>query len=107
MRLVDDARFLVGAAGKGCDRGDTTYVAQCLSRAVLMCAHALHGRDRVWATNEKGLVAAAGLLPSAPDGFAERAHAVSAVLGAEPGTLRAACTAAGDLVETVRARVEG
>ncbi len=98
--LLGDARFLVAAATKGCDRGDTTYVAQCLSQALLLVAHALHGRDRAWALNEKGLVDAAGALPSAPSGFAARAHAVTAHLGTSPRSLRDACAAASALLES-------
>jgi len=76
-------------------------VAQCLSQAVLLLAHALHGRDRVWALNEKGLVAAAAALPGAPADFATRAHAATAGLGTDPGSLRAACALASELVDAV------
>lgn len=38
-------------------RADTVYVAGCLFRAVLLCAHALHGQAGRWLVNEKGAAA--------------------------------------------------
>ena len=73
--LMDDlwvADFHLVAARKGVVRRDSVYVATCLSDALLVTAHAVHGLAGGWATNEKGLVAAAGCLPNAPHGFAER-----------------------------------
>ncbi len=67
-----EAEFLVTVAGKATSRGDAAYVARCLSRALLLCAHALHGHDRQWLVNEKGAIPGAGELPSAPEGFASR-----------------------------------
>ena len=73
-----------------------------LAREVELCAHALHGRAGRWLVNEKGAVAAAGLLPGAPPDFAARAHAVLAHLGDTPEQLRTARTAAAELVADVR-----
>ena len=39
-----EAGFALDIARKAASRADTTYVAGCLFRAVLLCAHALHGR---------------------------------------------------------------
>lgn len=38
-----EASFTIDIARKAVPRGDTTYVAGCLFRAVELCAHALHG----------------------------------------------------------------
>jgi hypothetical protein len=73
-------------------------------RAVLLCAHALHGHAGRWLVNEKGAVAAAGRLDGAPDRFAERAQDVLARLGRQPRQLLAAIDAAADLLrDTTRA----
>jgi hypothetical protein len=98
--LTGDARFLVGSATKGAGRGDTTYVAQCLSQAVLLACHALHGRARRWVLNEKGLVDATAALPGVPADFAVLAQSVTAHLGTDPESLRAACTTASALLDS-------
>lgn len=89
---VWEAGFSVTIARKAVDRGDATYVAGCLFRAVGLCAHALHAHARRWLIAEKGAVAAAAALPGAPPGFAARAHRL---LG-RPGTTRAELAAAVD-----------
>lgn len=98
-----EASFLVDVARKAVSRGDTTYVAGCLFRAVSLCAHALHGRAGRWLVNEKGAVDAAGRLPGAPEGFATRAHGLLAHLGRTPRKLTAALDAAAALVRDVEA----
>ncbi|MFI0166330.1 nucleotidyltransferase domain-containing protein [Streptomyces sp. NPDC017095] len=100
-----EAPFILACARKGAARGDTFYVAGCLFRAVGLLAHALHAHGRRWVLNEKGAVRAAGELPSAPPGFAARAHAVFAALGTGPDTLGTALDAAGELVDEVCRRV--
>ena len=102
-----EAEFLVTVAGKATSRGDAAYVALCLSRALLLCAHALHGHDRRWLVNEKGAIAAAGRLPSAPTGFDGRAQVLLGALGATPDELTAAVATARELVEAVRDRTAG
>jgi len=99
---LEEASFLLAAVGKAAGRGDTAFVAGCLFRVVLLCAHALHGRAGRWLINEKGAVAAAGRLPGAPPDFAGRAHGVLAHLGTSPADLEAAAAAAGHLVEDTR-----
>lgn len=76
-----EAEFCVSIARKACGREDAAYVAGCVFRAVLLCAHALHARARRWLINEKGAVTAAGSLPGAPRRFAERCHGVLGVVG--------------------------
>ncbi len=97
-----EADFMLQIAEKAVARADTAYVAGCLFRAVLLCAHALHGHAGRWLINEKGAVAATGRLPGAPDDFAERAHHVLTVLGREPGHLTAALRLASELLDDTR-----
>lgn len=97
-----EADFSIGIARKAVSRADATYVAGCLFRAVLLCAHALHARSGRWLINEKGAVTAAGLLACAPADFAQRAHGVIAELRQRPDRLRAAIDAANDLLGEVR-----
>ena len=99
-----EASFTVAVARKAVARADTTYVAGCLFRAVLVCAHALHASAGRWVVNEKGAVTAAGHLPGAPEGFAGRAHTALAHLGTGGDALEAAVTAVDRLVtDTTRA----
>jgi len=106
---LQEADFLLTIAGKAVHRADTAYVAGCLFRALLLCAHALHGRAGRWLINEKGAVTGAGRLPNSPTGFAERAHGILGALGTDAGHLAAALDAAAELVaDTERAcRVGG
>ncbi len=97
-----EADFSLGSARKAVPRCDTAYVAGCLFRAVLLCAHALHGRAGRWLVNEKGAVAAAGRLDTAPADFAARAHAVLTRVGDRPEDLLGAIAAAADLLADVR-----
>jgi predicted nucleotidyltransferase len=82
-----EASFLVAIAAKAVSRADAAYIAGCLFRVAVLCAHALHGRDRRWLVNEKGAIAAAGRLPSAPAGFAARAQELFGSLDATPASL--------------------
>ncbi|MEY2848487.1 MAG: hypothetical protein RI885_1152, partial [Actinomycetota bacterium] len=91
---LGDADFLIGVAQKGARRGDTVYVAACLAEAVFVAAHALHAAAGQWLINEKGAIAAAGALDTAPDGFADDAAAALAAPGASPESLTAAIGAA-------------
>jgi predicted nucleotidyltransferase len=97
-----EAGFSIDIARKPAGRGDAAYVGMCLAHAVGIMAHALHAHDRRWVVNEKGLVDSAGQLPSAPPGFAERAHGLAAG-GASPQDLLARIDAATILLEDVRA----
>jgi len=53
-------------------------VAGCLFRAVGLMCQALHGHDGRWLLNEKGMVATAGALTSAPPGLPTRHNLCSA-----------------------------
>lgn len=98
-----EASFTLDIARKAVARGDTTYVAGCLFRVVEVCAHALHGHAGVWLINEKGAVASAGRLSTAPDRFAERAHGLLAHLGTAPEQLASTIESAVDLVRDTTA----
>lgn len=103
--LVDglwEAGFLLELAAKAVSRADTAYVGGCLFRAVLLCAHAVHGRAGRWLVNEKGAVTAAGRLPGAPPMFAELGHAVLAAPARSAASLQAAIDLAADLLERTR-----
>jgi predicted nucleotidyltransferase len=99
-----EASFTLDVARKGAARGDASYVAGCLFRAVGLCAHALHGAAGRWLVNEKGAVAAAGRLPVAPRAFTARAQGLLASVGTSPAELAATIEAAQAVVtETVTA----
>lgn len=82
-----EADFLLDAAEKGVERQDTVYVSLCLSRAVLLCSHAIHAVNGRWAINEKGLITDAGDLEGAPAGFVERSNGIVARIGRGPRRL--------------------
>lgn len=96
-----EADFLLQLASKATSRNDAAYVALCLTRALLLCAHALHGHDRRWLVNEKGAVAGAGRLPSAPANFAERVAAVTGRVGTTSSELDESLARARELVDEV------
>ncbi|UBU08962.1 nucleotidyltransferase domain-containing protein [Nonomuraea gerenzanensis] len=87
-----------GAAGQ-----DPVYAAGALFRAVGVACQALHAADGAWLINEKGMVASAGRLPSAPEGFAERAQALLAGVGGTPEEITRTIDAAAGLIADVRA----
>lgn len=97
-----EADFLLQIAAKAASRGDTAYVALCLSRAMLVCAHALHGYDRRWLVNEKGAIASAGRLPCAPRDFERRVCDVLGNVGTSPAELAASIEHAKQIVEDVK-----
>jgi hypothetical protein len=74
-----EAGFLLGVARKSLARGDSAWLAGLLFRVVGVLVQGLHGQARRWLVNEKGAVAAAGLLPGTPAGFERR---VGRLLGA-------------------------
>lgn len=102
-----EAHFSIAGAAKVTSRGDAAYVAGCLFRALLLCAHALHAHDRVWLINEKGAIDAAGRLPSAPPGFAERARDVLGRVGTTGAEIAVTLDAARALVTDVAKIVGG
>ncbi|HEU4997649.1 MAG TPA: nucleotidyltransferase domain-containing protein [Lapillicoccus sp.] len=98
-----EADFLLQIAAKAVARADTAYVALCLSRAMLLCAHSLHGFDRRWLVNEKGAIASAGRLPCAPADFERRVCDVLGQVGTSPDQLSGTIAKATGVVEDVKA----
>ncbi|PVG81887.1 DNA polymerase subunit beta [Nocardioides gansuensis] len=98
-----EASFALENARKAVTRADSAYVAGCLFRIVLLCAHALHADAGRWLINEKGAVASVGDLPHAPAGFSQRAHRLCGHIGKTAAELRATLSAAQDLLDDTRA----
>lgn len=82
--------FLVDAAAKVADRGDTAYVDLCLSNVAVRLAYAWHAHARVWAINEKGIVPGVSRPPSAPGDFGVQVTAALSAVGASPEGVQAA-----------------
>ncbi|MEX0427884.1 nucleotidyltransferase family protein [Nocardioides sp. DS6] len=99
VRRLREGSFLLTSAGKAVERTDCAYVAGCLFRVVLLCAHALHAAAGRWVVNEKGAVASAGLLPTAPEDFAGRAQRLCGGPGTTAAELSATLAAARDLLD--------
>lgn len=78
-----EADFSVSNARKSAAAGDALHVSLCLSRAFGVLAQALLARHRVWCVNEKGALATAAGLPSAPADFAGRVAAALRALDTE------------------------
>jgi predicted nucleotidyltransferase len=98
VRGAWEAQFLVDVAGKG----DASYVAGCLFRAVGVLAHALHGRAGQWLINEKGMAQSAARLAGAPADFAARANRLLGAVGTGPAEIRDTLAVARELVtETI------
>jgi hypothetical protein len=104
-RTLWEASFTVDIARKALARQDTAYVAGCLFRAIGLCCHALHSRAGQWLINEKGAVAAAGLLGDAPPAFAERAHAILGDLGTTSARLTRSLDHAAGLIAEITRRI--
>jgi hypothetical protein len=100
-----EAELALGGARYGAAASDPTYVAGCLFRALGVACHALHGHARRWLINEKGMIASAERLAGAPPGFAPRAHALLAVIGASPAQLAETVARAEALIGEVGAEV--
>ncbi|RSM98741.1 DNA polymerase subunit beta [Nonomuraea sp. WAC 01424] len=102
-----EAGFSLMTAGYGASGEDPVYAAGALFRAIGVACHALHAADGAWLINEKGMVAATGRLPSAPDGFAERAQALLASVGGTRDEITRTVAAAERLLADVRAACGG
>ncbi|GAA3535851.1 nucleotidyltransferase domain-containing protein [Nonomuraea rosea] len=102
VRGLWEAGFALQIARYGAAGRDPAYAAGCLFRAIGVACHALHAADGAWLINEKGMVAAAGRLPSAPDGFADRAQALLASVGQTPEEIEHAVAGAERLIAEVR-----
>jgi predicted nucleotidyltransferase len=101
VRGAWEAEFLVQVAAKG----DASYVAGCLFRAVGVLAHAMHGKARRWLLNEKGMVESAGRLPGAPEDFTGRVNRLLGAVGTARDETRETLAAARALVTEIVARL--
>jgi len=101
-----EASFSVDCARKVIDRVGVAYIAGSLFRATGVVCHAIHGHERRWLINEKGAVAATGLLASAPVDFERRVGQVFSLLAPDAGALRDACEEMGRLVDETAALIE-
>jgi hypothetical protein len=97
-----EADFLLAGVRKSVQREDCAWVAGCLFRVVLLCAHALHGRARRWLINEKGAVTSAGQLPISPPNFSRHAQHILGQLGTTTAELVNTLDQADELVSVTR-----
>jgi hypothetical protein len=82
QRFGWEASFALANARKSLDRGDVSYVAGCLFRAVACLCQVLFAANGRWLLNEKGAVAAVQGFASKPADFAADVERVYADLGA-------------------------
>ncbi|WP_327581173.1 hypothetical protein OHA25_34985 [Nonomuraea sp. NBC_00507] len=103
IRELREADFALTIARYGAAGRDPVYAAGALFRAIGAACHALHANDGAWLINEKGMVASADRLPSAPSGFGERAQALLAAVGHTPEEIGRTVDDAVRLIAEVRA----
>jgi hypothetical protein len=101
-----EADFALQGARKALSRSDTTYVAGCLFRVVLLCAHALHAHAGRWLVNEKGAVRSAWRLPQAPADFEPEAATLMGHIGTDATELEKSIGRATALVAEVATACE-
>lgn len=95
-----EADLLLPGVAKIVDRGDTAFLSLCLSRVLLLAAHTICARDGRWVTHEKGLVAIADRMPTAPPGFAAAVDHALGAIASDPAD-------AVERTRTIVARVRG
>ena len=103
---VWEADFATRLARYGAAARDPAYAAGCLFRAVGVVCHALHGHGRRWLINEKGAVASAGALATAPVDFAGRVRSLLGAVGESPEQIIRTVSAAEELIAEVRTVVQ-
>ncbi|MFG1694963.1 nucleotidyltransferase domain-containing protein [Nonomuraea sp. NPDC049309] len=94
--------FALTIAKYGVLGDDPSYAAATLFRAVGVACQALHAAEGAWLINEKGMIASADRLPSAPARFAERAQALLAHVGGTPEEIARTLDDARTLIADVR-----
>ena len=90
-----EADLLIGVARRAVSRGDSAYVAGCLSRAIGVCVHALHGAAGRWLVNDSS---AAAELHGRPGYFKQRVDGVFAAVSGDRLRLGVAVDLAAALV---------
>jgi len=98
-----EADFLLSGVRESAQRADSVWVAGCLFRVVLLCAHALHGRAGRWLINEKGAVTSAGRLSVSPPDFPQRAQSILGHVRSTPSELAQTLDEADELLIATRA----
>jgi predicted nucleotidyltransferase len=98
---LEEAYFLLDGLEKSAKRADVVLVAGSLFRVIGLCAHAVHAKAGQWVISEKGLVEAAGRLPTAPPQFTVRAQTIMGGLGTDAAALGASLDAARALVDEI------
>ncbi|MBP3961506.1 nucleotidyltransferase domain-containing protein [Paenibacillus lignilyticus] len=102
-----EAGFSIANAHKGVKRGDVSYVAGHLFRAVSCMAQVLFALNRTYMLNEKGAVAACARFPISPVDLANRIHRSYAQLSPERTVLASAVEEMDALVkDTERLKAE-
>jgi predicted nucleotidyltransferase len=81
-RFEWEASFAIANARKSLDRGDVSYVAGCVFRAVASLCQALFALNGQWLLNEKGAVTAVDGFALQPADFSRRVARIYADLGA-------------------------
>lgn len=76
-----EASFALANARKSLDRGDVSYLAGCVFRAVACLCQTLFALNGVYLLNEKDAVAAVDGFARRPSGFVDRVAALYADLG--------------------------
>jgi predicted nucleotidyltransferase len=80
-RFEWEAPFALANARKSLDRGDVSYLAGCVFRAVACLCQTLFALNGVYLLNEKGAVAAVDRFARRPSDFPDRIAAIYADLG--------------------------
>jgi predicted nucleotidyltransferase len=80
-RFEWEAAFALANARKSLDRGDVSYLAGCVFRAVACLCQTLFAVNGVYLLNEKGAVATADGFTRRPSDFADRIATIYADLG--------------------------
>ena len=81
-RFAWEASFALANARKSLDRGDVSYLAGCVFRAVASLCQVLYALNGIWLLSEKGTVATVDGFALKPTDFSRRVARIYADLGA-------------------------
>lgn len=96
-----EARFLVEAAARAAQRGDTHFVAGSAFRSVVCMVQALFALNERYWLHEKGSIASIDELDIKPEHFGDRVRTVLGGLGSEPSELTASLDRTADILAEV------
>lgn len=100
------ANFALDTTASSAARGDVFHASGSFFQCVASLVQVLYALNERYLVNEKGALMGTENLPLGPDAFAERASAVLARPGGDPGELKAGLRALRTLVEEVRVLCE-